>query len=296
MKSNKKVLKNGVRVITIPMKDHSTVTVMVLTEAGTVNEAEGKHGLAHFLEHMAMKGGEKYKTPYDVSSTLDSVGAYSNAFTGQEFTGYYAKGNPKHFSLLLDVVSDVYLKARIDEAELAKERGVIIEEINMYNDDPKALARDLFYKAVYGDQPAGRHPLGTKESINSLERGDFLAFIKKHYIAEKTIVVVAGNLDRKKVEKEVAEKYSDLKTQKTSKDLRVKEIQKEPNFLIKKKKTDQVHINLGVRAMKASDKRVPVLVVLNSVLSGGMSGRLFQKLREEMGICYYVKSITDLNR
>ncbi|MGM0482384.1 MAG: M16 family metallopeptidase [Patescibacteria group bacterium] len=295
MNSKKKTLDNGVRLLTVPMKEHPTVTVLIMTEAGTVNEPEGKHGLAHFLEHMAMKGGEKYKTPYAVSSTLDSVGAYSNAFTGQEYTGYYAKGHPKHFSTLFDVVSDVYLKARIDEEDIQKERGVIIEEINMYKDTPRAYVQDLFYKAAYGDQPAGRHPLGTRETVSSLTRDDFVNFIKKNYVAQNTLVVVAGNFDQKKVEKEVKESFSDIPSAKPPAQPRVKNPSDGPGILIEKKNTDQLHINLGVRAMKASDKRVPTLMVMNSVLSGGMSGRLFQKLREDMGVCYYVRSIADLN-
>ena len=296
MNSKKKTLDNGVRLVTIPMKDNPTVTVLVMTEAGTMNEPEGKHGLAHFLEHMAMKGGEKYKTPYAVSSTLDSVGASSNAFTGQEYTGYYAKGNPKHFSVLFDVVSDVYLKARVDEEEISKERGVIIEEINMYKDTPRIYVQDLFYQAVYGDQPAGRHPLGTKETVNSLERDDFVTFINKQYIAKNTVVVVSGNFDQKKVDKEFTERYGEMSSVKPLKHPTVSEKKTESNFLIEKRKTDQLHLVVGVRGLKASDKKVPVLMVLDSVLSGGMSGRLFQKLREEMGVCYYVKSSIDLSR
>ncbi len=296
MRSKKKTLKNGLRLITVPMKDHPTVTVLVMTEAGTVNEDKDKHGIAHFLEHMVMKGGEKYKTPYEVSSTLDSVGAYSNAFTGQEFTGYYAKGSPKHFSVFFDVVSDMYSSARLEEEEISKEKGVIIEEINMYKDTPRAYVQDLFYQAVYGDQPAGRHPLGTKETVSSLNRDDFVSFMKKHYTASKTIVVVSGNFDQKKVEEEVNKKFGDIPFSKKTGNPRVDEKQDKPNLLVEEKNTDQLHINMGVRAFKASDKRVPTLMVLNSVLSGGMSGRLFQKLREEMGVCYYINSVADLNR
>ena len=296
MKSKKKTLKNGVRLITVPMKDHPTVTVLVITEAGTINESKDKHGLAHFLEHMAMKGGEKYKTPYAVSSTLDAIGAASNAFTGQEFTGYFAKGNPKHFSKIFDVVSDVYLKARVDEEEISKECGVIIEEINMYKDNPRAYVQDLFYRAVYGDQPAGRHPLGTKESVSSITRDDFIDFMNRHYVAENTMVVVAGDFDAKSVEKEVTQRFQEIPSSKPPAQPKVKSNTDGDRFLIETKNTDQLHINLGVRTFNASDRRVPALMVLDSVLSGGMSGRLFQKLREEMGVCYYIKSSAELNR
>lgn len=296
MRSKKKTLSNGVRLITVPMKDHPTVTVLVITEAGTINESKEKHGLAHFLEHMAMKGGEKYKTPYAVSSTLDAVGATSNAFTGQEFTGYYAKGNPKHFSKILDVVSDVYLKARVDEEEITKECGVIIEEINMYKDTPRAYVQDLFYRAVYGDQPAGRHPLGTKETVTSLTRDDFVGFMDRYYVAENTMVVVAGDFDGRRVENEISEKFKEISSSKPPTQPKAKKNSDGDSILIETKNTDQLHINLGVRTFNASDRRAPTLMVLDSVLSGGMSGRLFQKLREEMGVCYYVRSSADLNK
>lgn len=296
MKSKKKIFKNGLRLITVPMKDHSTVTVLVMSETGSINEKKEKHGIAHFLEHMVMKGGERYKTAYEVSSTLDSVGAYSNAFTGQEYTGYYAKGNPKHLSVFMDVVSDMYLTARLEEVEINKEKGVIVQEINMYKDKPSVYVQDLYYKAVYGDQPAGRHPLGTKETVNSLTREDFTSFMKKHYVASNTIVVVAGNIDQRNVENEVLKRFGEMPFSKSVSSPRVVEKQEKPQFLIENKKTDQLHINMGVRAFKASDKRVPTLMVLNSVLGGGMSGRLFQKLREEMGACYYIRSVADLSR
>ena len=295
MKATKKTLPNGVRLITVPMKDNPAVTVMALAATGSNNESQKQRGLAHFLEHMCMKGGERYPTPYDVSSTLDSLGAESNAMTGHEFTGYYAKGNPKHFAKMLDVVSDVYRNARIDESELEKERGVIIEEINMLEDMPMAHAAKLFYEVIYGDQPAGWHTLGTKEHIRNFSRKDFEQFKNKHYTGPNTIVVVAGDFDKKEVTKQVSEQFGDMPETNAPQRKKPKGAQKEARMQIEKRKTDQLHFNLGVPAYKASDERVPALKVLNAVLGGGMSSRLFQKLREEMGVCYYVKSRAGLH-
>jgi len=290
MKSTTKTLDNGVRVITIPMKDNPAVTVMALAVTGSNNETAKQKGLAHFLEHMIMKGGERYPTPYDVSTTLDAIGARSNAMTGHQFTGYYAKGHPKHFTTMLDVVADVYCNARIDEAELEKERGVIIEEINMYEDIPQHRAGGAFFEVMYGDQPAGWHTLGTKKSISALTRNDFVSFKNKHYVGKNTIIIVAGNIDTKTVNKETRTYFSDMPSKGVSKRNKPIIKQSEPNLKIITRETDQVHLNIGVHAYKAKDKRTPALEVLNTILGRGMSSRLFQLLREEMGVCYYVRS------
>ncbi len=276
------------------MKDNPAVTVMVFAKAGSNNETKRERGIAHFLEHMCMKGGEKYATPYEVSSTLDSIGAYSNACTGYEFTAYYAKGQPKHFEKILDVIADVYLNPRIEEAELAKERGVIVEEINMYQDLPQRQVQEVFEQVLFGDQPAGWDTLGTKGTVSSFSQEDFFDFKKRHYVASNTCVVVAGQISPSVVKKTVNKLFGDMPTGKVKGQLKPEVKQTKPQLKVGDKKTDQTHVVLGVRAFPASHKDAPVLEVLKSVLSGGMSGRLFQKLREEMGVCYYVKAFSEL--
>lgn len=290
MKAIKKTLKNGVRVLTVPMKDNPAVTVMVVAGAGSNNENETNKGVAHFLEHMCFKGGETYTSAREVSGTLDALGAKSNAGTGHEYTAYYAKGNPKHVGKILDVVSDIYLNSRIPEDELEKERGVILEEINMYNDLPRAQVEDLFFETLYGDQPAGWHTLGTKESIKSMTRDTFVDFKKKQYTSTNTLIVVAGQVDQKNVISEVKKRFESVPMKKHTKRSKTKERQDKPKLQYKKKTTGQTHMMIGVRTCKASDKNVPTLELLAGVLGYGMSSRLFSRLREDMGVCYYVKT------
>lgn len=294
MKVTKKTLKNGVRLITVPMKDNPAVTVMVVAGAGSNNEDETNKGIAHFLEHMCFKGGEKYTSSREVSGTLDALGAKSNAFTGHEYTAYYAKGNPKHLTKMLDVVSDIYLNARIPEEELEKERGVILEEINMYTDLPRVQVEDLFFEVLYGDQPAGWNTLGTKESIKKMKKDAFDAFRQQNYTTTNTVVIVAGEIDSTKVLSEVKKRFEDLPKYDVPKRVKTREKQSAPQLKYGKKKTGQTHMMIGVRACKASDTKVATLEVLAGILGYGMSSRLFSKLREDMGVCYYVSATPDL--
>lgn len=293
-KFNKIILNNGLRIITIPKKDSLAVTVLVLVEAGSKYEKKEINGISHFLEHMCFKGTKKRPKAIDISSELDSIGANYNAFTGQEYTGYYAKARPENFSQILDVVSDIYLNQVFSPKEINKERGVIIEEINMYEDLPMRRVQELFTRLLYGDQPAGWNIAGEKEVIKKLKQDDFLKYRKEHYLAQSTIVVVAGKIDEKKAVKEIKDVFIKIKTgNKTSKE-KVKEEQDKPQVLLKHKKTDQTHLILGVRAFDIFDKRKYALDVLADILGGGMSSRLFQKIREEMGVAYYVRAEADL--
>ena len=196
MKTNQSLkltkLKNGLRIIVVPMPQNKTVTVLTLVQAGSKYEPKKISGLSHFLEHMCFKGTTKRPTAMDISYELDALGAQSNAFTGHEYTGYYAKGDTKHFPQLLDIVSDIYLNSTFPEPEMHKEKGVIVEEINMYQDMPDEIADENLMKLLYGDQPAGWHIAGDIPTVQGMERNDFVGYRKKHYVASSTIVIVAG--------------------------------------------------------------------------------------------------------
>ncbi len=155
MKFNKKVLKNGLRILTVPMKDNPTVTVLVLVEAGSKYEQKDNNGISHFLEHMCFKGTNKRPSAMEITKELDGIGAQYNAFTSFEHTGYYAKADYKNFDKILDIVSDMYLNPTLPEKEIEKEKGVIIEEANMYEDLPQRKVWDVFFEMLYGDQPVG---------------------------------------------------------------------------------------------------------------------------------------------
>lgn len=293
MQYKKKTLKNGMRIIAVPMKDTNTVTVLSLVEAGSKYETKDKNGISHFLEHMCFKGTKKRPTAMDINRELDGLGAQSNAFTSEEFTGYYAKAEASHLDRILDIISDMYLNPTFPEADMQKEKGVIIEEINMYEDLPQRKVSELFMQLVYGDQPAGWSIAGPKENILKMKRSDFINYRKKHYVAEATTLIVAGKCDPDKVFKMVEKAFKDISTDKKTPKKKVKEIQKEPQILIGQKKTDQTHLVLGFRAFDIFNKRSTTLDVMSAVLGAGMSSRLFHRLRDEMGVCYYVRSSND---
>lgn len=293
MKFSKKVLKNGLRVVTIPMKDNPTVTVLVLVEAGSKYEEKKINGISHFLEHMCFKGTSRRPKAIDISKELDALGSQYNAFTAQEYTGYYAKSDARHFRQVFDIVSDIYLNSTFPEAEMQKEKGVIIEEINMYEDMPARHVQDLMMKLLYGNQPAGWNIAGEKGNILKMKRREFVKYKKEHYVPKATVLVVAGKITPKQVMKEARSIFGDIKNSKKSGKLKVKDAQRRPAVLVKFKKTDQTHFVLGVRTYDLFSKNNPVLSVLGGILGGGMSSRLFQKLREEMGVGYYVRAYND---
>jgi len=293
MKFSKKTLKNGLRIVTIPMRDNPTVTVLVMVEAGSKYETKNISGLSHFLEHMCFKGTTLRPKAIDISRELDSIGAQYNAFTGQEYTGYYAKADARHLDKVLDVVSDMYLNPLFKEEEIEKEKGVICEEINMYEDQPMRHVQDMWMELLYGDQPAGWNIAGTKEVVRSLSRKDFVQYRSKHYVAAATMVIVAGNFKEKALIKAIEDKFKGISKAKKEGKVRTKDVQTEPRALVKFKETDQTHMVLGVRTFDTYAKDNKILRLLVGVLSGGMSSRLFQKLRDEMGVCYYVRADND---
>ncbi len=294
MKFSKKVLKNGLRVITIPMKDNPTVTVLVLVEAGSKYETKRVNGISHFLEHMCFKGTTKRPKAVDISKELDALGSQYNAFTAQEYTGYYAKSDAKHFKQIFDIVSDIYLNSTFPEKEMEKEKGVIIEEINMYEDMPHKHVQDLMMKLLYGDQPAGWNIAGEKVNILNMKRDDFIAYKAKHYLPEAMVLIVAGQVTEKEVMNEANKIFAGVPRGEKGAKIKTQEKQKKPEALIHFKQTDQTHFVVGVRTYDLFSKKNAVLSVLAGILGGGMSSRLFVKLREEMGVGYYVRSYNDV--
>lgn len=272
------------------MKDTGTVTVLIATETGSNYESKELNGISHFLEHMCFKGTPKRPKSVIVSSEFDKLGAEHNAFTSNELTAYYAKGTKKNFRELLDLLSDMYLNSSFPKEDLEIEKGVILQEINRIEDEPSKKVQRLISLAMYGDTPAGRSTLGLPENIHSFTREDFVNYRKKHYVAEGTIVIVAGDITNAEVVKEVKKYLSKIPTGKKGKKDKVIERQIKPNLLISKKNADLIQLMFGFRGYKANDKRNVPLEVLNTILGSGLSSRLFQKLRTDLGICYTVGS------
>ncbi len=289
----KQILKNGIRLITAPLKNSKTVTVLALFGAGSKYENKKNSGISHFVEHMMFKGTKKRPNTLAISRELDRVGASYNAGTSTEKTYYWVKSDSKHFDLGLDVLSDMLFNSKFEEKEIEKEKGVIVEEINMRADNPQSLVNELFDKLLYGDQPAGWAVTGTKETVRALKRKDFIDYFNGHYVAENAVVAVAGNFEEGKIISKIENYFFKIKKTNPAGKKKVLEKQSKPESLIYFKETDQTHLILGVRAYDIFDKRKYALTVLNLILGGNMSSRLFINVREKKGLAYYVYSNID---
>ena len=284
----KTTLQNGLKIITVPSKNTETVTVLVLVGTGSKYEKKEERGISHFLEHMYFKGTKKRKTSLEVAETLDKVGGIYNAFTSQEYTGYFAKVSKEHFELALDWVSDIFLNSTLPEKEIEKERGVIIEEINMRKDHPMEYVQVLWQEVLYGDQPAGWDIAGTIETVSKISKKDLINYRETQYAASNTIVCLAGNFNEKKGIELVKKYFFKIKTGKKREKPKLKERENLPKILFEKRDTDQTHICLGVKGVNIFDEKRYTQEVLASILGGMMSSRLFEKIREKMGIAYYI--------
>ncbi|MBX4189233.1 insulinase family protein [Candidatus Parcubacteria bacterium] len=289
MKYKKTKLPNGLRIITIPTKSPAT-TVLIMVETGSNYESKEHNGLSHFLEHMCFKGTKNRPSAVEIALEFDTMGSSHNAFTSNEFTGYYAKAERKQWKNILNILSDMYLHPTLPETDLERERGVILQEISMYEDQPQAIVWHTLFELLYGDTPAGRQVAGTPENVKRFTREDFVSYRSAHYVASKTVVVVAGDVRESDVKGEVMKYFKEIPRAKKLAKEAVEVHQKEPGLLIHDKDTDQVHMVLALHAYKATDKRVPALSLLSAVLGNGMSSRLFHKLRHEMGACYYINT------
>jgi predicted Zn-dependent peptidase len=288
------VLPNGLRVIFVPQPENVATTILVLVEAGSKYETKEINGLSHFLEHMCFKGTEKRPKAINIAGELDGIGAEYNAFTSQEWTGYFVKVQSHQNEKALEVISDLYLNPVFDANEIEKEKGVIIEEINMYADMPPRRVQELLLTLMYGDQPAGWDIGGDKEVIRNMKREDFIKYRGAHYLADATTIVITGAFDPEKFFPMVDELFKTIPKGEKAQKVPTTESQSEPQILMRYKKSDQTHIAIGSRAFDTYDDRRYAIQVLSDVLGGGMSSRLFQKVREELGAAYYVRSSVDL--
>lgn len=287
------VLDNGLRVITIPMPSFESATVLVLAGAGSRYETKENSGISHFLEHMAFKGTTKRPSAMAISTLIDGIGGECNAFTGKEATGYYIKSASTHIDLSLDVLSDMLQNSLFDEKEIDKERGVILEEINLYEDTPARKIGDVFERLLYGNTPMGWDISGDKSVIKTTKRAGFMQYMDSLYSADNITVVVAGGIDANKTLELVKKYFGHMKKFKTKSHEAVIEAQNKPQVLIRHKKTEQVHIALGVRTVPLHHKDRYALSVLSAILGGGMSSRLFHEVREKRGLGYYVRTSAD---
>ncbi|MEA2113608.1 MAG: pitrilysin family protein [Patescibacteria group bacterium] len=293
MDYKKTTLKNGLRIITVPSKNTKTAAVLVLVGTGSKYETKNINGISHFLEHMFFKGTKRYPSTLKLIEPLDKIGGQYNAFTSEEYTGYWAKVDASHLDLALDWVSDIYLNSKLEQEEINREKGTILQELNMYLDMPMRYVGNLWTNLLYGNQPAGWLVLGTEEMIKKAKRHQFVKYLKEHYSSQNTIVAVAGNINSAQTIRKVKKCFQAINNQAVENKLPVEEKQTEPKSLIHYKKTDQTHLHLGVRGYDIFHPDKYALNLISVILGGNMSSRLWISVRERQGLAYYIGTSID---
>src|SRR3954451_24389514 len=265
----KSVLPNGLRVVTHPMTGAKSVAVMVMLAAGSRYENRETNGIAHFAEHMFFKGTEKRPTAKDISAEVDGIGGEFNAFTGKEYTGYYIKCAAEHRELALDVLADQLLSSRFDPEEIEREKGVIIEELNMYVDTPRDHVDSVYDQLLFGDQPLGWDIIGTKDTIRAAERDTFLSYLDQWHAPRRLVVDAGGAVDDGFVA-EVEQHFGPLADRSTGDALPVEVVQTEARVRLASRDSDQAHLRLGVRGIQTTSPDRYAMQVLTAILGGGM--------------------------
>ncbi|GAW91728.1 M16 family metallopeptidase [Calderihabitans maritimus] len=282
---NKEVLGNGVRIVTEEIPYVHSVAIGIWVKTGSRNEPDNLHGVSHFIEHLLFKGTAK-RSAKEIAEALDAVGGQLNAFTAKEYTCYYAKVLWEHLDLAIDVLTDMFFNARMDSRQIEKEKKVVLEEIKMYEDSPDELVHDLFAKTVWDGHPLGRAILGTEGSVKGLSREEIINYYHQQYRAENVVVAVAGRIKHEEVVEKLAPIFSNTRS------LSLVDQLEEPlpsaRMIFEKKDTEQVHICLGVPGLPQDHREIYTMYVLNSLLGGGLSSRLFQEVREERGLAYSI--------
>lgn len=283
----KTVLTNGVRVITEEIPYLQSVSIGLWVTTGSRDEEPHENGISHFIEHLLFKGTER-RTAQDIARAIDSVGGTLNAFTGREYTCYYAKVLDKNLPLAMDLLSDIFLHSLMDEKEIEKERMVILQEIKMVEDTPDDYVHDLFNRTCWGNHPLGFPICGTAERVQSFSRRQILDFFQTHYQPDRIILCAAGNLQHERVVDLAESTFGKIakagQTRRREKPLSLSTT----HFL--KRDLEQVHFCLGTHGLHYNHSLRFASYVLNTILGGGMSSRLFQEIRENRGLAYSVYS------
>lgn len=283
------ILPNGLRILLIP-KDSPSSTVMVMVRAGSRYENEKQAGLAHFIEHNVFKGTIKRPTAFQIESEIEAMGGIHNASTGQEYTDYIAKVSPEHIVGALDVLLDTFQNAVFPRKDLEIERGNVIEEIHMYEDDPKSKVGIDFFSFIFDNQPLGRFIAGRKETLQAFQREDLVNFVSQFYQPQNSMVVVAGKF----VEEEIITKVNEYFLPKPAGSLSAAPaflpVQTNSRVMMEAREIQQTHFCLGVTAFNRHDPRRFILDVASTILGEGLGSRLFQKIRNELGLAYYIDS------
>ena len=281
-------LDNGLRVLTADMPSVQSVTCMIMLAAGSRYETPDTNGIAHFAEHMFFKGTQRRPTARDIGMEVDGLGGEFNAFTSKEYTGYYVRCAAEYLDRALDVLVDMLRNSKFEPDEIEREKGVIVEEMNMYYDTPRDFIGGVYDQLLYGEQPLGWDIIGKKETVRAANRDTFLGYVDRWYKPERMVVGLGGLLEGDPLET-VQRLLGDLEAQETGEPEPV-EVERDsvPHVTIHHKESDQAHLCLGVRSYPLDHPDRYSLQLLSTVLGTGMSSRLFTEVRERRGLAYYV--------
>lgn len=284
----RQTLSNGLRILTAPMPQAQSVTCFVMVAAGSRYETWETNGIAHFTEHMVFKGTERRPTARDIAGEVDSIGGEFNAFTGKEFTGYYVRCAADSRDVALDVLTDMIRHSKFDPEEIEREKGVIIEEMNMYLDTPRDLVDNIYEEVLYGDQPLGWMVIGHKDAIRSAKRETFVDYLDRWYMPERLVVGLGGRIGDDLIGR-IEELFGDLQGNGGAGPAPLQAVKRgKPRIKLHTKESDQAHLCIGVPSHPLQHRDRYPLQLLATVLGGGMSSRLFTEVRERRGLAYYV--------
>ena len=283
----KVVLHNGIRIVTEKIPYLRSVSIGIWINSGSRDEEDKNSGISHFLEHLAFKGTEK-RSARQIAFEMDSIGGQIDAFTSREYTCYSAKVLDEHLPVAIDLLSDILLNSTLKPADIDKERQVILEEFKFVEDNPADYIYDLLYQSVWSSHPLGRSILGSPESIEKIDRKKLINHLDNHYTPKNIIIAVAGNIDEGRLKELLEKAFGSLNKNASSSREAPPEIKR--NFIIKERELEQVHFCLGTKGLRSADENRFEGYLLNTILGGSMSSRLFQKIREDYGLAYSIHS------
>lgn len=283
----KTVLDNGVRILSEEIPHVRSISTGIWVNVGSRDEQDSDSGISHFMEHMMFKGTEK-RTPKEIAEELDAVGGHLNAFTTKEYTCYHTRVLDDHFKLAVDLLSDMIFNSKFDQQDIEREKNVILEEIKMYEDAPDELVHDIFSNTIWKGHPLGRSIIGTEETVKSIGRADLIKYYQQHYIPANIVIAVAGNIKHQQVVDTLAPIFGSLKPAEQGR--KTTPPQGVSSLACNNKGTEQVHMIIGAPGYQLEHKDIYAVQVMNTVLGGGLSSRLFQEIREQRGLVYSVYS------
>lgn len=295
MNCRKTILKNGLRILTTLVPSSPSATVTIWVGVGSRQEEDKIAGISHFLEHIVFKGTKKRPTAKDISEEIDALGAEMNAVTTQHWTCFYLKARVAKIEKIFDILSDVVLNPLLKEEEIERERGVIIQEIKMYEDLPTSFVWNFFERSIFKGNSLGRDIIGSRETVRNLKKDDFLRYRKIHYYPENMLITVAGGINEKGVIA-LTEKYFGKLEKRGKNEEKIEKFvssQNQPQIILQNKKTEQAHFILGFLGLPLGHQERFVKGVLSALLGEGSSSRLFVEVREKRGLAYHIRTTVD---